>query len=159
MASELKRRKEEKRRRIVALAAPKLPLVVTAPRYHVVLLPFLETCAISTVRVGVLRCNQGADFDDDHPWHREAYFSTRRSLQPGDRLCVEKTFPDCCLKWTDVGREYFKVSRPTSRFVEHQMLSTFKEFRADCHRHFKNYSDLEEARPNPPYLLVGRDED
>ncbi|KAA0063317.1 uncharacterized protein E6C27_scaffold205G001420 [Cucumis melo var. makuwa] len=42
MASELKRRKEEKRRRIVALAAPKLPLVVTAPRYHVVLLPFLE---------------------------------------------------------------------------------------------------------------------
>ncbi|KAA0047171.1 CACTA en-spm transposon protein [Cucumis melo var. makuwa] len=27
-----------------------------------------------------------------------------------------------------------------SKFVEHQMLTTFKEFRADCHRHFKKYS-------------------
>ncbi|KAA0061251.1 CACTA en-spm transposon protein [Cucumis melo var. makuwa] len=39
------------------------------------------------------------------------------------------------------------------------MLSTFKEFRGDCHRHFKKYSDLEEARANPPYILVGRMED
>uniref|UniRef100_A0A9I9EA32 CACTA en-spm transposon protein n=1 Tax=Cucumis melo TaxID=3656 RepID=A0A9I9EA32_CUCME len=34
-----------------------------------------------------------------------------------------------------------------NRFVEHQMLTTFKEFRVDCHRHFKKYSDLEEALP------------
>uniref|UniRef100_A0A9I9E2X7 CACTA en-spm transposon protein n=1 Tax=Cucumis melo TaxID=3656 RepID=A0A9I9E2X7_CUCME len=46
-----------------------------------------------------------------------------------------------------------------NRFVEHQMLTTFKEFRADCHRHFKKYSDPEEARANPPNALVGRDED
>ncbi|KAA0033162.1 CACTA en-spm transposon protein [Cucumis melo var. makuwa] len=41
----------------------------------------------------------------------------------------------------------------TNRFVEHQMLTTFKEFRADCHRHFKKSSDLEEARANPPNAL------
>ena len=46
-----------------------------------------------------------------------------------------------------------------NRFVEHQILTTFKEFRADCHRHFKKYSDPEEARANPPIALVGRDED
>ncbi|KAA0049891.1 CACTA en-spm transposon protein [Cucumis melo var. makuwa] len=34
-------------------------------------------------------------------------------------MCVRKTFPVCYL-----------------RFVEHQMLSTFKEFRGDCHRTF-----------------------
>uniref|UniRef100_A0A9I9EKS0 CACTA en-spm transposon protein n=1 Tax=Cucumis melo TaxID=3656 RepID=A0A9I9EKS0_CUCME len=28
-----------------------------------------------------------------------------------------------------------------NRFIEHQMLTTFKEFQADCHRHFKKYSD------------------
>uniref|UniRef100_A0A9I9EBC3 CACTA en-spm transposon protein n=1 Tax=Cucumis melo TaxID=3656 RepID=A0A9I9EBC3_CUCME len=46
-----------------------------------------------------------------------------------------------------------------NRFVEHQMLTTFKEFRADCHRHFKKYNDVEEARVNPPNILVGRHED
>ncbi|KAA0058217.1 CACTA en-spm transposon protein [Cucumis melo var. makuwa] len=40
-----------------------------------------------------------------------------------------------------------------NRFVEHQMLTTFKEFRADCHRHFKKYSNTEEARANPPNAL------
>ncbi|KAA0042203.1 CACTA en-spm transposon protein [Cucumis melo var. makuwa] len=40
-----------------------------------------------------------------------------------------------------------------NRFVEHQMLTTFKEFQADCHRHFKKYSDPEEARANPPNAL------
>ncbi|KAA0043195.1 uncharacterized protein E5676_scaffold302G00300 [Cucumis melo var. makuwa] len=43
-------------------------------------------------------------------------------------------------------------------FVEHQMLNTFKEFQTDCHRHFKKYSDSDEARTNPPNLLVGRDD-
>ncbi|KAA0055491.1 CACTA en-spm transposon protein [Cucumis melo var. makuwa] len=40
-----------------------------------------------------------------------------------------------------------------NRFVEHQILTTFKEFRTDCHRHFKKYSDPEEARANPPNIL------
>ncbi|KAA0026134.1 CACTA en-spm transposon protein [Cucumis melo var. makuwa] len=40
-----------------------------------------------------------------------------------------------------------------NRFVEHHMLTIFKEFRADYHRHFKKYSDPEEARANPPNLL------
>ncbi|KAA0032530.1 gamma-aminobutyrate transaminase POP2 [Cucumis melo var. makuwa] len=44
-------------------------------------------------------------------------------------------------------------------FVEHQMLNTFKEFRGDCHRHFKKYSDPEETFANPLYLLAGHDED
>ncbi|KAA0048153.1 reverse transcriptase [Cucumis melo var. makuwa] len=86
---------------------------------------------------------------------------------------VRKTFPVRCLKWADVGREYIEVvkgdlqrvfvldfnDQAMNRFVEHQTITTFKEFRADCHRHFKKYSDPEEARANPPNALVGRDED
>uniref|UniRef100_A0A9I9E3A8 CACTA en-spm transposon protein n=1 Tax=Cucumis melo TaxID=3656 RepID=A0A9I9E3A8_CUCME len=78
-----------------------------------------------------------------------------------------------CLKWVDVGREYIEVvkgdlqrffvldlnDQAMNRFVEHQMLTTFKEFQADCHRHFKKYNDPEEARANPPNILVGRHED
>uniref|UniRef100_A0A9I9E4Z1 DUF4216 domain-containing protein n=1 Tax=Cucumis melo TaxID=3656 RepID=A0A9I9E4Z1_CUCME len=88
-------------------------------------------------------------------------------------VCVRKTFPVRCLKWMDVRREYIEVvkgdlqrffvldfnDQAMNRFVEHQMLTTFKEFRADCHKHFKKYSDPEEARANPPNALVGRDED
>ncbi|KAA0048581.1 CACTA en-spm transposon protein [Cucumis melo var. makuwa] len=47
----------------------------------------------------------------------------------------------------------------TNRFVEHQMLTTFKEFQVDCHRHFKKYSDLEKARVNLLNALVERHED
>ncbi|KAA0046834.1 CACTA en-spm transposon protein [Cucumis melo var. makuwa] len=69
-------------------------------------------------------------------------------------VCVRKTFPVRCLKWTNVGREYIEVVKG-----DLQMLTTFKEFRADCHRYFKKYSDPGEARANPPNALVGRDED
>ncbi|KAA0058973.1 NBS-LRR type resistance protein [Cucumis melo var. makuwa] len=75
--------------------------------------------------------------------------------------------------WADIGREYTEVvkgdlqrlfvldfnDQAMNGFVEHQMLTTFKEFRADSHRHFKKYSDPEEAHANPPNALVGRDED
>uniref|UniRef100_A0A9I9EES3 CACTA en-spm transposon protein n=1 Tax=Cucumis melo TaxID=3656 RepID=A0A9I9EES3_CUCME len=88
-------------------------------------------------------------------------------------VCVRKTFSVRCLKWADVGREYIEVvkgnlqrffvldlnDQAMNRFVEHQMLTTFKEFRVDCHRHFKKYSDPEEARANSPnalYELVER---
>uniref|UniRef100_A0A9I9EJX6 CACTA en-spm transposon protein n=1 Tax=Cucumis melo TaxID=3656 RepID=A0A9I9EJX6_CUCME len=88
-------------------------------------------------------------------------------------VCVRKIFPLRCLKWADVEREYFEVvkgdlqqlfvldfnDQAMNRFVEHQMLTTFKEFQVDCHRHFKKYSDSEEAHANPPNALVGRDED
>ncbi|KAA0059057.1 CACTA en-spm transposon protein [Cucumis melo var. makuwa] len=81
-------------------------------------------------------------------------------------VCVRKTFPVRCLKWADIGREYIERlfvldfnDQAMNRFVEHQMLTTFKEFRADCHRHFKKYSNPEEARANPPNALVGHDED
>ncbi|XP_050944812.1 uncharacterized protein LOC127150611 [Cucumis melo] len=88
-------------------------------------------------------------------------------------VCVRKTFPVRCLKLADVGREYIEVvkgdlqrlfvldfnDQAMNRFVEHQMLTTFKEFRADCHRHFKKYSNPKEAHANPPNALVGRDED
>ncbi|TYK11883.1 CACTA en-spm transposon protein [Cucumis melo var. makuwa] len=82
-------------------------------------------------------------------------------------VCVRKTFPVRCLKWANVGREYIEVvkgdlqrlfvldfnDQAMNSFVEHQMLTTFKEFRIDCHRHFKKYSDWEEARANPPNAL------
>ncbi|KAA0056417.1 CACTA en-spm transposon protein [Cucumis melo var. makuwa] len=75
-------------------------------------------------------------------------------------VCVRKTFLVRCLKWADVGREYIERffvldfnDQAMNRFVEHQMVTTFKEFRADCHRHFKKYSDPEEARANPPNAL------
>ncbi|KAA0051873.1 CACTA en-spm transposon protein [Cucumis melo var. makuwa] len=73
-------------------------------------------------------------------------------------VCVRNTFPVRCLKWADVGREYIEVIKGDLQFVK-LMLTTFKEFWADCHRHFKKYSDPEEARANPPNALVGRDED
>ncbi|KAA0066947.1 CACTA en-spm transposon protein [Cucumis melo var. makuwa] len=70
-------------------------------------------------------------------------FSVEKPILPQDvrfnqAICVyvRKTFSVYCLK-----------------FVEHQMLSTFKEFRNDCHRHFKKYSDPEKTRANPPHIL------
>ncbi|KAA0053195.1 CACTA en-spm transposon protein [Cucumis melo var. makuwa] len=79
----------------------------------------------------------------------------------------------CCLRWADVGREYIEVvkgalqrffvldfnDQAMNRFVEHQMLTSFKEFRGNCHRHFKKYSDPKQARANPPHILVRRLED
>ncbi|KAA0054014.1 CACTA en-spm transposon protein [Cucumis melo var. makuwa] len=77
-------------------------------------------------------------------------------------MCVQKTFPIRCLKWADVGREYIEVVKgdlQVIKYDEHQMLITFKEFQADCHRHFKKYSDPKEARANPPNVLVEHHED
>ncbi|KAA0056437.1 CACTA en-spm transposon protein [Cucumis melo var. makuwa] len=64
------------------------------------------------------------------------------TLTPRRRVCVRKTFSIHCLKWVDVGRDYIEVikvdlqlffvldfnDQAINRFVEHQMLSTFKEF-------------------------------
>ncbi|KAA0045129.1 CACTA en-spm transposon protein [Cucumis melo var. makuwa] len=101
-------------------------------------------CVVSTLGVGAPHCNKWAHSDDDRPWSGEAYFPIRRSLQPGDR------------------RRFFVLDlndQAMNRFVEHQMLTTFKEFQADCHKHFKKYSGPEEAHANPPNALVGRHED
>ncbi|TYK23194.1 CACTA en-spm transposon protein [Cucumis melo var. makuwa] len=75
-------------------------------------------------------------------------------------MCVRKTFLVRCLKWADVGREYIERffvldfnDQTMNRFVEHQMLNTFKTFQVDYHKHFKKYSNLEEARANPPNIL------
>ncbi|TYK16483.1 gamma-aminobutyrate transaminase POP2 [Cucumis melo var. makuwa] len=51
------------------------------------------------------------------------------------------------------------VDQAMNTSVEYQMSNTFKEFWGDCHKQFKKYSDPEEARANPPNLLVGRNED
>ncbi|KAA0062760.1 CACTA en-spm transposon protein [Cucumis melo var. makuwa] len=91
----------------------------------------------------------------------------------GDRVCMRKTFPVRCLKKADVGREYIEIvkgdiqrffvlnfnDQAMNRFVEHQMSTTFKEFRVDCHKHFKKYNDLDETRANPTNALVGCHED
>ncbi|KAA0063387.1 Transposon Ty3-I Gag-Pol polyprotein [Cucumis melo var. makuwa] len=136
-------------------------------------LRLLKTCAVSTFRVKALCCSQWTDSDDDHPWRREAYFPTCCTRQPSYRHVCAKDILVRCLKWTNVGREYIEVikgdlyrfsmldfnDQAMNRFIEHQMLTTFKEFRGDCHRHFKKYKDPEEACANPSNLLVGRDED
>ncbi|KAA0035038.1 CACTA en-spm transposon protein [Cucumis melo var. makuwa] len=89
-------------------------------------------------------------------------FPICRLLQPGYMcVCVPKTFLVRYLKWANIGREYIEVwffvldfnDQVMNRFVEHQMLNTFKKFR-DCHRHFKKYSNPEVARANPPHLLT-----
>ncbi|TYK30597.1 CACTA en-spm transposon protein [Cucumis melo var. makuwa] len=71
----------------------------------------METCAVSTLKVGA-----------------------------AISVCVRKTFLIRCLKWADVGREYFEIVKGDLQ-------------------HFKKYSDPEEADANPPYLLVGSDDD
>ncbi|TYK26515.1 CACTA en-spm transposon protein [Cucumis melo var. makuwa] len=88
-------------------------------------------------------------------------------LSQAIEVCVQKTFSVHCLRWTNIGREYIEVvkgdlqrlfmldfnDQTMNRFIEHQMLNTVKEFRGDYHRHFKKYSDSEEARVNPPHIL------
>ncbi|KAA0054096.1 CACTA en-spm transposon protein [Cucumis melo var. makuwa] len=73
----------------------------------------------------------------------------------------------------DVRREYIEVikddlqhhlvldfnDQAINRFFEHQMLTSFKKFRGECHRHFKNYSNPEQTHVNPSQILVGRKED
>ncbi|KAA0056747.1 CACTA en-spm transposon protein [Cucumis melo var. makuwa] len=68
-------------------------------------------------------------------------------------VCVRRHFPSAVLSGRTLGENTLRLSRATSRFVEHQMLTTFKEFRVDCYRLFKKYSDPEEARANPPNAL------
>ena len=48
------------------------------------------------------------------------------------------------------------IDQTLNRFVEHQMLNTFKEFKGDCYRYFKKYSDLEQEHANLPNRLVNR---
>uniref|UniRef100_A0A9I9E598 CACTA en-spm transposon protein n=1 Tax=Cucumis melo TaxID=3656 RepID=A0A9I9E598_CUCME len=58
------------------------------------------------------------------------------------------------ISWATIGREYIEVVKANlqwffvfdfndqamNRFIEYQMLSTFKEFQDDCHRQFKKYT-------------------
>ncbi|TYK22188.1 CACTA en-spm transposon protein [Cucumis melo var. makuwa] len=88
-------------------------------------------------------------------------------------MCLRKIFPLCCLRWVDVGREYIEVvkgnvqhffvldfkDQAMNRFIEHQMLSTFKEFMSDFHKHFTKYKEPEKARANPLHVLVEHMED
>ncbi|KAA0046471.1 CACTA en-spm transposon protein [Cucumis melo var. makuwa] len=75
--------------------------------------------------------------------------------------------------WADVGKEYIEVvkddlqrhfvldfnDQAIKRFVEHQILTSFEEFRGECYRHFKKYSNLIQASANPLHILVERMED
>ncbi|KAA0049780.1 CACTA en-spm transposon protein [Cucumis melo var. makuwa] len=63
------------------------------------------------------------------------------------------------LRWDNVGRKYIEIikgdlqrqfvldfnDQVMNRFVEHQILTSFKEFRGDCYKHFKKYSDPEQV--------------
>ncbi|KAA0056012.1 CACTA en-spm transposon protein [Cucumis melo var. makuwa] len=121
---------------------------------------------VSTLGVRAPRCNKCTHSDDDPPGAKKSISPQVVRFSQAIGVYVRKTFPVRCLKWVDVGREYIERlfvldfnDQAMNRFVEHQMLTTFKEFRADYHRHFKKYSDPKEARANPPNALVGRDED
>uniref|UniRef100_A0A9I9E5L6 CACTA en-spm transposon protein n=1 Tax=Cucumis melo TaxID=3656 RepID=A0A9I9E5L6_CUCME len=112
-------------------------------------------------------------FHDDHPWSEKPISPHAVRFSQAIDVCVRKTFPVRCLKWADVGREYIEIvkgdlqrlfvldfnDQAMNRFVEYQMLTTFKEFWTDCHKHFKKYNDPKEARANPPNALVERHED
>uniref|UniRef100_A0A9I9E7R8 CACTA en-spm transposon protein n=1 Tax=Cucumis melo TaxID=3656 RepID=A0A9I9E7R8_CUCME len=94
------------------------------------------------------RCNKWAHSDNDRPWVEKPISPHAVRFSQTIGVCVRKTFPIRCLKWADVGREYIKRlfvldfnDQAMNRFIEHQMLTTFKEFQADCHRHFKKYSE------------------
>ncbi|KAA0038011.1 CACTA en-spm transposon protein [Cucumis melo var. makuwa] len=80
-------------------------------------------------------------------------------------VCVRRTFLVSSLRWVDVGREYIKRffvlgfnDQAINRFVEHQILTYFKEFMEEYHRHFKKYRDPK-AHANPPHILVERMKD
>ncbi|KAA0051730.1 CACTA en-spm transposon protein [Cucumis melo var. makuwa] len=62
-------------------------------------------------------------------------------------VCIRKTFLVHCLRWANIGREYIEAVKDNlqhffvldfndqamNRFIEHQMLTCFKEFRVDHH--------------------------
>ncbi|KAA0054603.1 CACTA en-spm transposon protein [Cucumis melo var. makuwa] len=55
----------------------------------------------------------------------------------------------------DVLQHYFVLDfndQVLTRFVEHQMLISFKEFKGDCHKHFKKTNKA--ARQKQPYTIV-----
>ncbi|KAA0039036.1 CACTA en-spm transposon protein [Cucumis melo var. makuwa] len=111
--------------------------------------------------------NKWAHSDDDHPGAEKPISSHVVRFNQTIGVCTRKTFLIHCLKWVDVGREYIKVvkgdlqrlfvldfnDQAMNRFIEHQILTTFKDFQTNYHRHFIKYSDLEEARANPPNAL------
>ncbi|KAA0062718.1 CACTA en-spm transposon protein [Cucumis melo var. makuwa] len=88
-------------------------------------------------------------------------------------VCVRCRLPVYCLRWVDVERECIDVvkcdlqrffmldfnDQAMNGFVEHQIFTSFKEFKGNCHRRFKKYSNPEQARANLPHILVGRMED
>ncbi|KAA0051735.1 CACTA en-spm transposon protein [Cucumis melo var. makuwa] len=81
-------------------------------------------------------------------------------------MCTRCTFPVRCLRCIDVEREYIEHrfmfdfnDQAMNRLVAHQMVTSFTEFKGDCHRHFKRYSSPEQLRVNPSHILVGRMED
>ncbi|TYK01281.1 CACTA en-spm transposon protein [Cucumis melo var. makuwa] len=53
-----------------------------------------------------------------------------------------------------LGENILRLSRAIYRFVEHQMLMSFKMFKGDYHRHYKKYSDPEQACQ--PIAHIGR---
>ncbi|TYK28105.1 CACTA en-spm transposon protein [Cucumis melo var. makuwa] len=80
---------------------------------------------------------------------------------------TQDTFSIYFLKWTNVTLEYIELVKsalqqwfvlnfidPTlAQFLEHQMLTYWKDFRGQNHYHFKKFSDHEQAHANPPPKL------
>ncbi|TYK22613.1 CACTA en-spm transposon protein [Cucumis melo var. makuwa] len=77
------------------------------------------------------------------------------SIVPG----VEKLILPHAIRFSQTIGHFFVLDfndQAMNRFIEHEMLITFKEFKGDYHRHFKKHSDPEEARANQPRILVER---
>ncbi|KAA0055527.1 CACTA en-spm transposon protein [Cucumis melo var. makuwa] len=91
----------------------------------------------------------------------ERYVATNGQILMMITPCTEKPISPHAISFSQaIGVYVLKTfSVRCLKFVEHQMLNTFKEFQGDCHRHFKKYSNLEEACANPLHLLIERNED
>ncbi|KAA0045557.1 CACTA en-spm transposon protein [Cucumis melo var. makuwa] len=97
-------------------------------------------CVVSTLRVERYVAANGQISMMITPGTEKPIFPHVVRFSQAIGMCVRKTFV-CCLKWADIGREYIEVVKGDLRFVEHQMLNTFKKFWDDCHKHFKKYNN------------------
>ncbi|TYK23260.1 NBS-LRR type resistance protein [Cucumis melo var. makuwa] len=70
------------------------------------------------------------------------------NLGVSNALGVEKPISPYTVRFNQaigICRKTFLVH--SLRFIEHHMLSTFKEFKGDCHKHFKKYTNLRMHMP------------
>ncbi|KAA0052037.1 CACTA en-spm transposon protein [Cucumis melo var. makuwa] len=87
-------------------------------------------------------------------------------------VLTRNTFSTTTFTWVDVTSKYIEVvkgglhcwfehdfgDQALTRFVEHQMFSTWNKFKGENLQYFKRFSNYEEARVNPPARLVNHEQ-